>query len=221
MANNFQATSRYSSTSSSVAGSDSQISPTPRRASERHGGGRPSRLTPEVRDRLLDALRTGNYRNVACRYAGISEATFNRWMTDPRPEFREFRGLVEQAEAEAEKAVAGNLVELSKRDYRAAIAWLERRAAQRWRLDDPSHDASGMYQPTAIAQEPSVAREPDREHAFSISDLPEDLIKPFVDAMREIHATGEVPAWVKRHEQELKEEMAGFYESSDDDWPDG
>src|SRR5438046_4172454 len=95
--------------------------------------GRPSRLSPEVLTRLFDALQMGNYRNVAAVYAGISEPTFHRWMADPRPEFREFRAVVEQAEAEAEVTVVANLVETSKRDYRAAIAWLERRAPDRWR----------------------------------------------------------------------------------------
>src|SRR5438046_7310897 len=97
--------------------------------------GRPSRLSPEVLTRLFDALLKGNCRNVAAVHAGISEPTFHRWMTDPRPEFREFRESVEQAEAGAEVAVVGNLVEASKHDHRAAIAWLERRAAERWRLD--------------------------------------------------------------------------------------
>ena len=89
--------------------------------SRSHRIGRPSRLTPVVRERLLHALRTGNARVVACRYAGISEPTFHRWMADDRPEFREFREVVEQAEAAAEVGVVANLVELSKRDHRDPI----------------------------------------------------------------------------------------------------
>ena len=70
--------------------------------SRSHRIGRPSRLTPVVTERLLHALRTGNARVVACRYAGISEPTFHRWMTDDRPEFRECREVVEPGEAIAE-----------------------------------------------------------------------------------------------------------------------
>ena len=43
----------------------------PRRALARHNVGRPSKLTPAVTERLLHALRTGNARVVACRYARI------------------------------------------------------------------------------------------------------------------------------------------------------
>lgn len=42
--------------------------------------GRPSSLTPAVRDRFLRALRTGLFRDQACVYAGISTSTFYRWM---------------------------------------------------------------------------------------------------------------------------------------------
>jgi hypothetical protein len=98
--------------------------------------GRPSRLSPHLRDRLTLALRQGNHRSTAARYAGIGDSTFHRWMTDPRPEYREFRTLVERAEAEAEVAIVGNLVAATKRDHRAALSWLERRAPERWRLGD-------------------------------------------------------------------------------------
>jgi hypothetical protein len=172
--------------------------------------GRPSKLTPQVRDRLLHALRAGNYRNVACRYAGISEPTFHRWETDERPEFREFRGLVEQAEAEAEKAVVGNLVELSKRDYRAAIAWLERRAPERWRLDTPVSGAVEEYRPVAIAQD----AESEQGTLFSI---PAAMIEPFFLAARQFNETGVMPGWVSRGEEELRLSLAGLYETADDD----
>ena len=129
--------------------------------------GRPSKLTPAVTERLLPALRTSNARVVACRYAGISEPTFHRWMTDERPEFREFREVVEQGEATAEVGVVANLVELSKRDHRAAGAWLERKAQERWRLDQPADAAHEMYPPGVIAQEPD-AQGPSRQHERTI-----------------------------------------------------
>ena len=89
--------------------------------SRSHRIGRPSRLTPAVTERLLHALRTGNARVVACRYAGISEPTFHRWMADDRPEFREFRVVVEQGEAPAEVGVVANLVELAVFESRCPI----------------------------------------------------------------------------------------------------
>src|SRR5690554_3405209 len=44
------------------------------------GKGRPSKLTPERVERLLDALRQGNYYEPACAVAGISYRTFRDWM---------------------------------------------------------------------------------------------------------------------------------------------
>ena len=158
---------------------------------------RPSKLTPEVTERLLHALRTGNARVMACRYAGISEPTFHRWMTDERPEFREFREVVEQAEA-----------------TRAAVAWLERKAPERWRLDEPADAANELYPPGAIAQEPDDAQGPSRQHERSTL-LPPALFGHFVEAVRHAQETGEMPAWVGRHEQERDDEWAVFHESAE------
>ena len=175
---------------------------------------RPSKLTPEVTERLLHALRTGNARVMACRYAGISEPTFHRWMTDERPEFRKFREVVEQAEATAEVGVVANLVELSKRDHRAAVAWLERKAPERWRLDEPADAANELYPQGAIAQEPDDAQGPSRQHERSTL-LPPALFGHFVEAVRHAQETGEMPAWVGRHEQERDDEWAVFHESAE------
>ena len=158
---------------------------------------RPSKLTPEVTERLLHALRTGNARVMACRYAGISEPTFHRWMTDERPEFREFREVVEQAEA-----------------TRAAVAWLERKAPERWRLDEPADAANELYPPGAIAQEPDDAQGPSRQHERSTL-LPPALFGHFVEAVRHAQETGEMRAWVGRHEQERDDEWAVFHESAE------
>ena len=43
-------------------------------------GGRPSKLTPEVQEKIVTAIRAGNYAQVAAVYAGIGERTFYRWM---------------------------------------------------------------------------------------------------------------------------------------------
>lgn len=45
-----------------------------------HPGGRPSKLTEETKDKLLKSLRTGNYYETACNYAGIGYRTFRTWM---------------------------------------------------------------------------------------------------------------------------------------------
>jgi len=46
---------------------------------------RPTKLNPEARECILDALRDGNRRVIAARLAGVGESTFHSWMADERP----------------------------------------------------------------------------------------------------------------------------------------
>jgi len=100
--------------------------------------GRPTKLTPEVKDRIVNAIRGGNYQEVAARFAGINEATFYRWMQkgegDDAPEpYREFRKEVESAKAVAEvRSVA--LIQKAAGDgsWQAAAWYLERTNPSRW-----------------------------------------------------------------------------------------
>ena len=41
---------------------------------------RPTKLTVEVRDRIVAAIRAGNYPEAAAQAAGISPSTFYRWL---------------------------------------------------------------------------------------------------------------------------------------------
>lgn len=87
--------------------------------------GRRSLLTNARSTTLLDALTEGNRRGVAARLAGVSEATFYRWMADPRPRYRKFRESVERAEAEAEAAAVASVRRGMLKNPRYAIWWLE------------------------------------------------------------------------------------------------
>ena len=42
--------------------------------------GRPVKLTPEIQQRLCDALRAGNTREAAAQYAGIARSTLYEWL---------------------------------------------------------------------------------------------------------------------------------------------
>lgn len=66
-------------------------------AGDRQMPGRPTLYTEETVSEICDALRAGNTRNTAARYAGISRMTFNNWMRDP--EKPEFAIAIEEAEA--------------------------------------------------------------------------------------------------------------------------
>jgi hypothetical protein len=109
---------------------------------------RPTKLTPQVSERILSALRAGNYRKASALSAGISEQTFHRWMKRGEEAksgiHRDFCEAVKRAEADAEvHAVAVLRKEIAGGDWRAAIAYLERRHADGWRRQQTiEHDAS-------------------------------------------------------------------------------
>jgi transposase len=98
---------------------------------------RPTKLTPEVRDRVVAALRAGNYRGPSARASGISEATFHRWMKrgDKAKSgiYRDFHEEVLRAEAEAEVHAVAVIRKKMPDEWRAAAHYLERRFPDRWR----------------------------------------------------------------------------------------
>lgn len=103
---------------------------------------RPTKLTTEVREKICRAIRAGNYPAVAARAAGVSESTFYRWMergrSDAKGPHRAFYEAVREAEAESEVHLVAVLRKSSKDgDWRAALALLERRYAERWRKREP------------------------------------------------------------------------------------
>lgn len=98
---------------------------------------RPTKLTPQVRERVEQAMRAGSYAIAACRAAGIAESTFYRWLERGEEEesgiYREFHDAIRKAEAEAEVRAAATVTKAMGSDWRAAIALLERRFPSRWR----------------------------------------------------------------------------------------
>jgi hypothetical protein len=77
--------------------------------------GRPTKLTPETTERILTAVRAGNYLETACNYAGVTYSTVWRWLKDadepraPKAK-REFRDALARARAEAEIRVGGAVI---------------------------------------------------------------------------------------------------------------
>lgn len=105
--------------------------------------GRPSKLTPAVKQRLLDAIRAGNYFEAACVYAGIGETTFYRWMEKGEKansgEFREFWESVKRAEAEAEARIVALWQQEIPGNWQAARDFLARRYPERWASREKVH----------------------------------------------------------------------------------
>lgn len=98
--------------------------------------GRPSKLTPAVRDRFIAALKEGVSFASAANLAGIGQSTFYRWVEEggkqASGEYREFLEAVRGAQAEAEEACLRIVRKAAEKDWRAAAWILERRFRGRW-----------------------------------------------------------------------------------------
>jgi len=98
---------------------------------------RPTKLTPAVRERIIKAVRAGNYAEAACRAAGISPSSYYRWMqrgeTEESGIYHELHNAVRRAEAEAEVYAVAIIRRAMGEDWRAAMSYLERRYPSRWR----------------------------------------------------------------------------------------
>lgn len=113
--------------------------------------GRPTRLTPEVADKLVELIAAGHYNSTAARGLRIGERTLTRWLTRGRqaaeqaadgeevPEserdYLELHRRIEQATAEAEvRALAAitNAFTSDPRNWTAAAWFLERKDPARW-----------------------------------------------------------------------------------------
>lgn len=67
--------------------------------------GRPSKLTPQVHNRIIEAIKQGATYDLASKYGGIAYNTFNEWMKRGAQEdegpFRDFYDAVKLAEGQA------------------------------------------------------------------------------------------------------------------------
>ncbi len=94
--------------------------------------GRPSKLTPEIQEKIVQALSIGTYRKDAAEYAGIDAATLYRWMLRGAREkdsaYADLRTAVLEAESRAKITAIGSITKAMRNgDWRAAAYWLERK----------------------------------------------------------------------------------------------
>jgi hypothetical protein len=102
--------------------------------------GRPTRLTKDVVEEILDILRVGGYAETAAAAVGISPRTWQHWIKRGDPDgtkqadrpYREFREQVEQAVAEGEAACVAAIRQASAKDWKAAAWMLERQQPDKW-----------------------------------------------------------------------------------------
>lgn len=113
--------------------------------------GRPTKLTKEVEEKIIRAIRAGNYIETAAAFAGISKDTLYNWLkrgaresqrlegspnAKPRKKeliYLEFSDAVSRAMAEAEVRDVQNIsIAGEQGDWRASAWRLERRHPERW-----------------------------------------------------------------------------------------
>jgi hypothetical protein len=93
------------------------------------------KLTPDLQDRLIQALKAGNYIDPSCAYAGITRETFYQWLKagqNGNARFSDFSDAVTRAMAAAEIGSVAKIKLAGEGDWRAAAWLLERRHPDRW-----------------------------------------------------------------------------------------
>ena len=104
--------------------------------------GRPTKLTPERHQQIIEYLRLGLTQEQAALAAGIHPGTLYRWLQrgdDPTapPIYREFRDALKVARAEAERAYLTIIRSAAEAGTWQAAAWfLERSFPDRWARRD-------------------------------------------------------------------------------------
>src|SRR5690349_14473647 len=111
--------------------------------------GRPTKLTPETQQVIVDALEAGHYAEVAATLAGIDESTYYDWVkwgegAKAREPYASFAKAVKAASSKAEQdalatARAGS-TGMSGPHWTSAMTFLERRYPHRWGKRDPDHE---------------------------------------------------------------------------------
>ena len=98
--------------------------------------GRPTKLSPEIQERICSALRDGNYESAAAASAGVGASTVRQWLQWGRDaksaRYVAFLTAVTRAREEAELRLVELWQEAMPNDWRAIAEFLARRYPMRW-----------------------------------------------------------------------------------------
>ena len=94
--------------------------------------GRPTKLTPEVRDKIVQALGLGNYRQDAAAFARVGVATLRRWLArgvrEKEGEYARLYDAVTESEARCKITAMGCITKAARDgDWRAGAWYLQRK----------------------------------------------------------------------------------------------
>src|SRR5262249_54763403 len=109
--------------------------------------GRPSLVTTEAADAIIEALRRGSYIKPACEAAGVSYEALRNWILKGEAdaeagrdsEYTQFRARLKRARAEGELNLVRKLED--NPDWRAAAFLLERGYRERWGKEEPQQSS--------------------------------------------------------------------------------
>ncbi len=110
-------------------------------------------LTDEMRIRLVNMVKAGNYIEVAARACGISKQTFYEWLKrggEGEEPFKALADAVHTSAAEAEVRDFTLIGAHAKQDWRAAAWRLERKHADRYGRKDGLELTGDKDKPVAI-----------------------------------------------------------------------
>ena len=99
--------------------------------------GRPTKLTPQLREEIVELLKSGNYIETVCGLVGINKTTFYLWINKAdastrSTKYSKFRDDVYKAMAFSEARLVTLIAKSAEKDWRAAVWMLERRQPERW-----------------------------------------------------------------------------------------
>jgi len=104
----------------------------------KRGRGRPTKLTPELIERVAAVVRAGNYLDTAARYCGVSKQDFYTWLkrghSQKRGIYRQFLDALEKAQAAADVRDHALIAKAAEKDWRAAAEHLRLRNQARYGL---------------------------------------------------------------------------------------
>lgn len=96
--------------------------------------GRPLAITDAVKEKILEAIRGGNFREVAARYAGVTPKTLRAYLARKNDEeAMAFRAVLLEAEAKVEIDIVGAIQTMARtEDIKAGTWYLARKFPDRW-----------------------------------------------------------------------------------------
>jgi hypothetical protein len=134
---------------------------------------RPTKLTPELQQKIVLAVRGGNYRTVAALWAGTTVRAVQRWMVQgkkrPKSIYGAFRAAILEAEQAAEINAIRIVLDAAKKDAKHAEWWLERKRPKRWaRVAVQKHEHSGPNGKPLEMQAEVQSHEPDPARVLAV-----------------------------------------------------